>query len=236
MKRMAILILLIVLTTLIAVSCKSTGKAESFTDEQYDYALHLVLNQAQSKASSDLFKQFNEFNASMVPGRYSEIERLRDNIPGMDLLIRQWTESSSLFLLQGYGYFTDHVEKLKSRVSFKDPKAMLEAGDDSVSRYYSSLYLDDIALMISRYIQTMDFSTLRKALIQYNAWASTRNRLYDEDNELLDTEIGNNELTEVFAYHLADLFFKQMAVSESLIRTTPDLSMDSVEAMVLGLI
>ena len=233
---MAILILLIVLTTLIAVSCKSTGKAESFTDEQYDYALHLVLNQAQSKASSDLFKQFNEFNASMVPGRYSEIERLRDNIPGMDLLIRQWTESSSLFLLQGYGYFTDHVEKLKSRVSFKDPKAMLEAGDDSVSRYYSSLYLDDIALMISRYIQTMDFSTLRKALIQYNAWASTRNRLYDEDNELLDTEIGNNELTEVFAYHLADLFFKQMAVSESLIRTTPDLSMDSVEAMVLGLI
>ena len=233
---MVILILLIVLTALIAVSCKSSGKAESFTDEQYDYALHLVLNQAQSKASSDLFKQFNEFNASMGPGRYSEIERLRDNIPGMDLLIRQWTESSSLFLLQGYGYFTDHVEKLKSRVSFKDPKAMLEAGDDSVSRYYSSLYLDDIALMISRYIQTMDFSTLRKALIQYNAWASTRNRLYDEDNELLDTEIGNNELTEVFAYHLADLFFKQMAVSESLIRTTPDLSMDSVEAMVLGLI
>ena len=236
MKRMAILILLIVLTTLIAVSCKSTGKAESFTDEQYDYALHLVLNQAQSKAISDLFKQFNEFNASMVPGRYSEIERLRDNIPGMDLLIRQWTESSSLLLLQGYGYFTDHIEKLKSRVTFKDPKTLLEAGDDSVSRYYGSLYLDDVARMFSQSIQSMDFSTWRKILIQYNAWAATRNRLYDEDNDLLDQEISSDELITVFSYHLANLFFKQVAASESLIRTTPDLSMDSVEAMVLGLI
>ena len=61
MKRMACLILLIVLTTLLAVSCRSTGNVESFTDEQYDYALHLVLDQAQSKATSDLFKQFNAF-------------------------------------------------------------------------------------------------------------------------------------------------------------------------------
>ena len=236
MKRMAILILLIVLSALIAVSCRSTGTAESFTEEQYDYALHLVLGQAQSKATSDLFKQFNEFNASLIPGRYSEIEKRKDDIPGMNLLIRQWTEASSLFLLQGYGYFTDHVEKLKDRVSFKDPKSLLEAGDDSVSRYYSNLYLEDIALMLSRYIQTMDFSTLRKALIQYNAWASTRNRLYDEDNELMDADIGNDELIEVFAHHLASLFFKHLAASESLIRTTPDLSMDSVEAMVLGLV
>ena len=57
-----------------------------------------------------------------------------------------------------------------------------------------------------------------------------------EDNELLDSEIGNDEMTEVFAYHLASLFFEYLAASESLIRTTPDLSMDSVEAMVLGLI
>ena len=236
MKRMAILILLIVLTTLIAVSCKSTGKAESFTDEQYDYALHLVLDQAQSKATSDLFKQFNEFNASMIPGRYSEIEKRRDDIPGIDLLIRQWSESSSLFILQVYGSFTDYMEKLKNKVSFNDPKALLEAGDDSVSRYYSSLHLDDVAQVISRSIRDIDFTTLRKALVQYNAWASTRNRLYDEDNELFDAEIGNDELIELLAYHLASLFFRHMAASESLIRTTPDLSMDSVEAMVLGLV
>ena len=233
---MAILILLIVLTTLIAVSCKSTGKAESFTDEQYDYALHLVLDQAQSKATSDLFKQFNEFNASMIPGRYSEIEKRRDDIPGIDLLIRQWSESSSLFILQVYGSFTDYMEKLKNKVSFNDPKALLEAGDDSVSRYYSSLHLDDVAQVISRSIRDIDFTTLRKALVQYNAWASTRNRLYDEDNELFDAEIGNDELIELLAYHLASLFFRHMAASESLIRTTPDLSMDSVEAMVLGLV
>ena len=106
---MANLILLIVLTALIAVSCRSTGNEDPFTDEQYDYALHLVLNQAQSKATTDLFKQFNEFNESMVPEQYSEIELHRSDIPGMDLLIRQWSEASTLFILQVFGQFTDYA-------------------------------------------------------------------------------------------------------------------------------
>ena len=236
MKRMAYLVLTLVLFILISVSCRTTGNEDAFTDEQYDYTLHLVLDQAQDKASSDLFKQLNEFKASMIPEQYSEIEQLRGEIPGMDLLIRQWTETSSLFVLQVYGDFTDYADTLKSKIVFRNPKALLEAGDDSISRYYSSLYLEDMVLVISRNIREMDFTALKKALVQYNAWASTNNKLYNENNELMNAEISSDELITLFSYHLAGLFFEHLAASEALIRTTPDLSMDALEAVVLGLV
>lgn len=231
--RFAVLLGIILL---LCVSCKTTKDNESFSDEQYDYALHLVLDQAQEKATSDLFKQFNEFNESMVPEQFSEIELRRDDIPGMDLLIRQWSEEASLSMLQIYGNFTDYVEVLKSRISFRNPKALFDEGNDSVSAYYRSLYINDAAQMISKNIGTMDFTYWRQALIQYNAWASTRNRLYGENNELMDANISYENLVGIFAYHFASLFFKHLAACESLIRTTPDLSMDPLEARVLGLV
>ena len=73
----------------------------------------------------------------------------------------------------------------KSRITFRNPKALFDEGDTSVSAYYRSLYINDVAQMISKTIGTMDFKYWRQAIIQYNAWASTRNRLYGENNELL---------------------------------------------------
>ena len=236
MKKPAFSAVLLGIILLLLVSCRSTDNVETFTKEQYDYALHLVLNQAQEKATSDLFKQFNEFNEPMIPDDYSDIEERRSEIPGMDLLIRQWSEAATLFILQIYGSFTDYVEILRGQISFRNPKALLEAGDDSISALYSSLYLDDIANMIAQYIHGMDFTPWRTMLIQYNAWASTRNRLYNEDTELLNADMQSEELIRLFSYHLASLFFEHLAASEVLIRTTPDLSMDPVEARVLDLI
>lgn len=235
MKRMAGILLLIAVSILFLASCR-TGRSEALTDEQYDYALHLVLDQAQEKATSDLFKKFNEFNEPMIPSAFSDIEKHRDDIPGMNLLIRQWSEASTLFVLQTYTDFTDYVETLKSKIRFKNPKTLLEAGDDSISTLYRSTYLNDMVDMISKHIQGMDFTLWRTMLIQYNAWISTRNKLYDEDNELLDADMESEELISVFSYHLANLFFEHLAASESLIRTTPDLSMDPIEARVLDLV
>ena len=236
MKNTARFAVLLGIILLLLVSCKTTKNVESFTDEQYDYALHLVLDQAQSKTLTDLFKEFNEFSEPMVPEQFSEIERQRNEIPGMDLLIRQWSEDSILFLLQIYGRFTDYVETLKSQISFRNPKALLETGDDSISVLYSSLYLDDMARVISQYVQDMDFSSWQKTLVQYNAWISTRNMLFGENNELLDADMDSDQLITLFSYHLANLFFEHLSFSESLIRTTPDLSMDPIEAQVLGLV
>lgn len=236
MKKPARFAFLLGIVLLLLVSCGSTRNVETFTDEQYDYALHLVLDQAQEKTMSDLFKHFNEFNEPMIPDDYSDIESHRAEIPGMDLLIRQWSEASTPFVLQIYGSFTDYVEILKGRITFRNPKALLEAGDESISALYSSLYFDDMVKMISQNINGMDFTPWRTMLIQYNAWASTRNRLYNEGNELLDADMKSGDLVSVFSKHLASLFFKHLAASESLIRTTPDLSMDPIEAMVLGLV
>ena len=236
MKNPARRAVLLGIILLLLVSCRTSNNSETYTAEQYDYALHLVLDQAQERATSDMFRQFNEFSESMIPEQYSNVGRFRDDIPGMNLLIRNWSEASILYVLQFYGSLTDYVEVLKGRIVFRNPKALLEAGDDSISVLYSSLYLDDLADVISRNIQDMDFTPWRKTLIQYNTWASTRNKLYGEDNELLDAEIQTEELVTAFSYHIANLFFEHLAASEVLIRTTPDLSMDPIEARVLDLI
>ena len=235
MKRMVRSILIIMVSLLALCSCR-TSSAEAFTAEQYDQALHLVLDQAQSKATTDLFKQFNEFKEPMIPKQYSDIERLRDDIPGMDYLITQWSEASTIFILQVYGQFTDYAETLKNSISFRDPKALLEEGEDSISNLFSSLYRENIARVISRSIREMDFTLWHRTLVQYNAWASSRNMLFGEDHELVDAQMEAQQLIDMFSYHLADLFFEYLADSESLIRTTPDLTMDPVEAQVLGLV
>ncbi|MBO4280135.1 MAG: hypothetical protein J5891_10080 [Spirochaetales bacterium] len=228
--------ILIIMVSILALSSCRTSSAETFSAEQYDHALHLVLDQAQSKATTDLFKQFNEFREPMIPKQYSAIERLRDDIPGMDYLITQWSEASTIFILQVYGQFTDYAETLKNSISFHDPKALLEEGEYSISNLFSSLYREDIARVISRSIRDMDFTLWHRTLVQYNAWASSRNMLFGENHELVDAEMEAQQLIDMFSYHLADLFFEHLADSESLIRTTPDLTMDPVEAQVLGLV
>ena len=235
MKRMVPSILIIMVSILVLCSCRTTS-ADKFTTEQYDYALHLVLDQAQSQATTDLFKQFNEFKEPMVPKQYSAIVRLRDDIPGMDHLIKEWSEASTIFILQVYGQFTDYAETLKNSITFRDPKALLEEGDDSISRLFSSLYREDMARVISRSIKDMDFTLWHRTLIQYNAWAASRNMLFGESRELMDDTLDSEQLITMFSYHLADLFFEHLAASESLIRTTPDLTMDPIEAQVLGLV
>lgn len=228
-------ILIIMVSILGLCSCR-TVSSDTFTAEQYDYALHLVLDQAQSNATAELFKQFNEFREPMIPGEYSAIERLRDDIPGMDYLIRQWSEASTIFILQFYGQFTDYADTLKNSIRFRDPKATLEEGDDSISEFFSSLYFEDMARVIHGSISDMDFTLWDRILVQYNAWASSRNMLFGENHELMDDSMDQEQLVSMFSHHIADLFFEHLAASESLIRTTPDLSMDPVEAQVLGLV
>ena len=93
-----------------------------------------------------------------------------------------------------------------------------------------------MARVILRSIGDMDFTLWHRMLIQYNAWAASRNMLFNESHELMNDDMEAEQLITMFSYHLADLFFEHLAASESLIRTTPDLTMDPVEAQVLGLV
>ena len=76
MKRLVRSVVLAILIVLL-ISCKTVDSRADLTDEQYDYALHLVLDKAQEQAISDLFKQFNEFREPLVPEQFSRIEELR---------------------------------------------------------------------------------------------------------------------------------------------------------------
>ena len=73
MKRLVRSVVLAILIAVFLISCKTVDSGADLTDEQYDYALHLVLDQAQEQAISELFKQLNEFKEPMVPQQYSII-------------------------------------------------------------------------------------------------------------------------------------------------------------------
>ena len=235
MKRLVRSVVLAILIVLL-VSCKTVDSRADLTDEQYDYALHLVLDKAQEQAISDLFKQFNEFREPMVPEQFSRIEELRGRAPGLDYLVRLWIEVSSLEVLQMFGSFSDYVDALKLSVEVRNPKSLSEAGDDSISLYYRSLFGDEMIQVIHESLLGLDFSVWTQCVVQYNAWASTRNMLYDEDNDILDATTDTDKLARMFSVHLMERFFVHLASAEALIRTTPDPDMDPVVAVVLGLV
>ncbi len=236
MKRLFRPVVLALLIAVLLVSCKTVDSQADLTDEQYDYALHLVLDQAQEQAISDLFKQLNEFKEPMIPQDYSRIGELRGRAPGLEHLVQQWTEVSSLAVMQLFGSISDYVETLKSKISFRDPRTMAESGNESISLYYRSLFQDEMVAVIYESIHDWDYSVWTQSVIQYNAWAATRNLLYDEDNDTLDATTDIDKLARLFSEHLTERFFEHLGTAEALIRTTPDPAMDPVLAVVLGLV
>lgn len=236
MKRLVRSVVLAILIAVFLISCKTVDSSADLTDEQYDYALHLVLDQAQEQAISELFKQLNEFKEPMVPQQYSIIVELSGRAPGLEHLVRQWYEVSSLAVLQLFGSLSDYVETLKSQISFQDPRTMAESGDESISLYYRSLFQDEMVEVIYESIRGWDYSVWNQCVIQYNAWAATRNMLYDEDNDILESTSDADKLARMFSVHLAQRFFTHLGTAEALIRTTPDPAMDPVLAVVLGLV
>ena len=233
--RILTVLLAVILIPAILVSCR-TASEPGFSDDDYDYTLHLVLDQSQEQALSELFMGFNEYRETMVPDRWSAIPEMRSEIPGMERLIRLWTETSTLFILQTYASFTDYAETLKTRIAFENPKAIFESGETSVSDYYRARFRTEMAGRIAVTLEGLDFSTWHEVVIQYNAWAATRNLLNDGETEAIVFSMDPQEEITVFSNHFADLFFEHLASAEALIRTTPDPDMDNVEAQVLGLV
>lgn len=236
MKRLFRPVVLALLIAVLLVSCKTVDSQADLTDEQYDYALHLVLDQAQEQAISDLFKQLNEFREPMIPSQYSGIEETKGRAPGLEHLVKQWFEVSSLAVLQLFGYFSDYAGTIKDRIVFRDPRSLAEAGDTSISLYYRSLFRDELLEVIYDSIHDWDYSVWTQCVIQYNAWAATRNLLYNEDNDTLDATTDIDKLARLFSEHLTERFFEHLGTAEALIRTTPDPDMDPVLAVVLGLV
>ena len=98
------------------------------------------------------------------------------------------------------------------------------------------LHLGEMVQIIRPSIVGLDLDYWRQAVTQYNAWVNTRAVLSGQEAKVLPSGQSDEELLDIFAAHLADLYFKYLSSAEVMIRTTPDPEMDQTAARVLGLV
>ena len=92
-----------------------------------------------------------------------------------------------------------------------------------------------MAQVIRLRLSGLDTGPWRNVAIHYNAWASSRENLYDESNPRIDIAMSDEALIGLLSRHLVDIYIRNLAFYERLIRTTPDPDMDPVASRVLGL-
>ena len=221
---------------MILVSCKSTQNTPLFSDEEIEHTVYYILSQADEKAVSSLFQNLNEIKEPMIPEQYVVMNEFRSEIPGLERLLSDWAGCMISFIIPLYDGFTDYTTMLAENQLFPDPEALLGSGTTSVSLYMRRLHQGEITQMIRPSLADLDLDYWRQAVIQYNAWVNTRAVLSGQTAEPLPSGQSDEEILDIFASHLADLYFKYLSSAEVMIRTTPDPEMDQTAARVLGLV
>ena len=226
----------VIFILIIFVSCRSTETAPVFSDEEIEQTLNYVLIQSNDEAVSYMFRDMNELKENMIPEQYSAMDEFRNEIPGMDMLLTDWASYTTVFIIPMFDDFTSYTLQIAKSQKFTDPRALLDSGTSSVSLYMRRLHLNEITQTIRQSITDLDLSYWKMAVIQYNAWVNTRALLSGQEAKPLQSELSDASLLDIFASHLADLYFKHLSSAEVMIRTTPDPDMDQTAARVLGLV
>ena len=229
-------LLAVIFILIVLVSCKSTETAPVFSDEEIAHTMYYILQQSEDKAVTSLFQNLNAIKEPMIPEQYIVMNDIRGEIPGMERLLSDWAIYTTSFIIPLYDGFTDYTVIIAENQIFPDPQALLESGTTSVSLYMRRLHLGEMVQIIRPSIVGLDLDYWRQAVTQYNAWVNTRAVLSGQEANVLPSGQSDEELLDIFAAHLADLYFKYLSSAEVMIRTTPDPEMDQTAARVLGLV
>ena len=229
-------LLAVIFILIVLVSCKSTESAPVFSDEEIAHTMYYILQQSEDKAVTSLFQNLNAIKEPMIPEQYIVMNDIRGEIPGMERLLSDWAIYTTSFIIPLYDGFSDYTLLIAENQIFPDPQALLESGTTSVSLYMRRLHMSEMVQIIRPSIVGLDLDYWRQAVTQYNAWVNTRAVLSGQEAKVLPSGQSDEQLLDIFATHLADLYFKYLSSAEVMIRTTPDPEMDQTAARVLGLV
>lgn len=210
-------------------SCKSTSSFES-TAQEYDYALHYALENANESAISTLYFRITETD-SFLPSSLSFIKEKASNIPGMDKLLSEWTAYMTSYTLQWFESLRTYLNNLASSMTFENPVETVKLGDDSVSKAFEAAFKQTVKLCLEQNLENIGLSKWEEIAAQYKAWVETSKVLFDEDNPALEDVDIRSELAD----YTCNLYFSSLQEAEILLRTTPDPNADETVAKVFGL-
>ena len=228
--------IILIVIALGLTSCETADNNEKeLSPDECLYTINYVLDKATDKAIPALFSDLNSYKVSMVPSQYDFLDSLRFSIPGMDRLLRLWEEDVISCLMPYFDEIHTYLEAMLRSYQFQNPVELIESGISSVSEDIQKNRGAEMAQVIRLRLSGLDTGPWRNVAIHYNAWASSRENLYDESNPRIDIAMSDEALIGLLSRHLVDIYIRNLAFYERLIRTTPDPDMDPVASRVLGL-
>ena len=223
------------ISMLVLTSCASSNKERTLSEDECRYTLDLVFRQANDSAVPEMFIAMNELDDSMVMSEYSFLNDLRHTIPGMDRLLMLWELAVSSSVIPSFDLFSSYLTTMADEVVYPYPVQMIESGTDSISLFILADKGDSMALVIRDHLLNLDVSPWREVAVQYNSWASTREKLYGEQAPRIDADMDSKEIIALLSHRLVEIYISYLRKEEMMIRTTPNADMDPVAARVLGL-
>ena len=226
--RKKVFILLIILLFFFS-SCSTTKKFET-TKEECDYALHYVLEKANESTLSTFFFRISETEL-FLPENLNFIAQNAEEIPGMQKMLEEWTKEMQAYTLDWFEGFASLTETLVSETIFENPEKLVVANDTSASMTMEEISREEILSYIQTQLNSADKTKWDEIATQYNAWVQIRNVLFEIDERQLE----NIDIASNLAESICNLYFEDLKLKESLLRTTPDPNADSIVSKVFGL-
>ena len=234
-KALLSALFILAMTMLVLTSCASSKKDRTLSEDDCRYTLDLVFRQANDRAVPEMFIEMNEQRVSMVMSDYSFLNDMRDTIPGMDRLLKQWELIVTSNVIPSFDLFSSYLSAMADEIVYPNPVEMIESRTDSISQFILEDKGQSMAMVVKDHLLDLDVSTWRQVAIQYNSWASTREKLYGENAPRIDAEMASEDIIALLSHRLVEIYISYLSQEEMMIRTTPDADMDPVAARVLGL-
>ena len=232
MRKTALLAILLTLTLLLFVSCRSTSAKEEFTDAEYRRVLDSVLEDALSQTELNLFMNLNDYKEAMVHKDYSFFLEYRNLIPGLNHILEEWSVTVSEDIIAKFDDFRSFIAGKIGDLDFSYARTMLSGAKNSITQFIKPQIRNDLVRTIRAAMADIDTSIWESAIVQYKAWKDTQKMLDRDRYEDLPQE---RNAIDLLAEHLTDLFFDTLETEETLVRTTPDPDMDEKMARILGI-
>ena len=235
-KALSAALLALAIFMLSLTSCASSSKSErTYSEEDCTYTLRLVLGQATDRAIPDMFLAMNEYRDSMVMDEYAFLNDLRQTVPGMDRLLREWELDVTTSVIPSFDIFSLYLENMADEIQFENPVSLVRDGAASISSYILDTQSEQMVMVVKDHLTDLDVSAWRKVAIQYNSWANTREKLYNETAPRIDADMSSSDIITLLSRRLVEIYISYLSSAEIMIRTTPNADMDPVAARVLGL-
>ena len=223
---------LLALTAALTGCATGTGEIEPGPGD-WAAAFATVTDEARAKAVTDLFMRLNAGSEAMVSDDCGFLLQKRNDIPGMDKLLSDWSTAVREFAIGHYQEFSQYIETMIAASGDEPSGQILEEGVSSVSEHFDKTVGETMVQDIFARTAELDTTAWGQVLVQYDAWCATRKLAAGEENPAISPEAEDGR--KVAATAMVEAFFQYMEDAEILFRTTPNPELDDRIAYILGL-